>query len=34
MIVSDATPLIAFARIGELTLLERIVLHVTLPETV
>jgi hypothetical protein len=34
MIVSDATPLIAFARIGELTLLERIVHHVTLPETV
>jgi uncharacterized protein len=34
MIVSNATPLIAFARIGELALLERIVHHVTLPETV
>jgi predicted nucleic acid-binding protein len=34
MIVSNATPLIAFARIGELTFLERIVHHVTLPETV
>ena len=34
MIVSNATPLIAFARIGELTLLEGIVHHVTLPETV
>jgi predicted nucleic acid-binding protein len=34
MIVSDATSLIAFAPIGELTLLERIVHHVTLPETV
>jgi predicted nucleic acid-binding protein len=34
MIVSNATPLIAFARIGELTLLERIVHHVMLPETV
>jgi len=34
MIISNATPLIAFARIGELTLLERIVHHVTLPETI
>ena len=34
MIFSEATPLIAFARIGELTILERIVHHVTLPETV
>jgi uncharacterized protein len=34
MIVSNATPLIAFARIGELALLERTVHHVTLPETV
>ncbi len=34
MTVSNATPLIAFARIGELTLLERIVHRVTLPETV
>jgi predicted nucleic acid-binding protein len=34
MIISNATPLIAFARIGELTLLEGIVHHVTLPETV
>jgi predicted nucleic acid-binding protein len=34
MIVSNATPLIAFARIGELMLLERLVHHVTLPETV
>jgi uncharacterized protein len=34
MIISNATPLIAFARIGELALLERIVHHVTLPETV
>src|SRR4030095_17252895 len=34
MIVSNATPLIAFALIGELALLERIVHHVTLPETV
>jgi hypothetical protein len=34
MIVSNATPLIAFARIGELTLLERLVRHVTLPEIV
>jgi predicted nucleic acid-binding protein len=34
MIVSNATPLIAFARIGELTLLEGIVHHVTLPEAV
>jgi len=34
MIVSNATPLIAFSRIGELTLLERLVHHVTVPETV
>jgi uncharacterized protein len=34
MIISNATPLIAFACIGELTLLEGIVHHVTLPETV
>jgi len=34
MIVSNATPLIAFARIGELALLERIVQELTLPQTV
>jgi predicted nucleic acid-binding protein len=34
MIVSNATPLIAFARIGELALLERIVEEVTLPQAV
>jgi predicted nucleic acid-binding protein len=34
MIVSNATPLIAFARIGELTSLEPIVHRVMLPETV
>jgi uncharacterized protein len=34
MIISNATPLIAFARIRELTLLEGIVHHVTLPETI
>jgi predicted nucleic acid-binding protein len=34
MIVSNATPLIAFARIGELTLLEGIVHQITLGETV
>lgn len=34
MIVSNATPLIAFARIGELVLLERIVEQLTLPQAV
>ena len=34
MIVSNATPLIAFARIGELALLERIVEQLTVPEAV
>lgn len=34
MIVSNATPLIAFARIGELALLERIVEQLTLPQAV
>ena len=34
MIVSNATPLIAFARIGELTLLERIVEQLILPQAV
>jgi len=34
MIVSNATPLIAFARIGELALLERIVQQLTLPQAV
>lgn len=34
MIVSNATPLIAFARIGELALLERIVEQLTIPEAV
>lgn len=34
MIVSNATPLIAFARIGELALLERIVEELTLPQVV
>ena len=34
MIVSNATPLIAFARIGELVLLERIVEELTLPQAV
>ena len=34
MIVSNATPLIAFARIGELALLERIVEEMTLPQAV
>jgi predicted nucleic acid-binding protein len=34
MIVSNSTPLIAFARIGELELLRQIVRHVLLPEGV
>jgi predicted nucleic acid-binding protein len=34
MIISNATPLKAFTRIGELILLGGIVHHVTLPETV
>lgn len=34
MMVSNATPLIAFARIGELGLLERIVEQLTLPQAV
>ena len=34
MIVSNATPLIAFARIGELNMLARIVHQVTLPQAV
>ena len=34
MIVSNSTPLIAFARIGELELLRQIVRHVLVPEAV
>ncbi len=34
MIVSNATPLIAFARIGELPLLERIIEQLTVPQAV
>ena len=34
MIVSNSTPLIAFARIGELALLQKIVEHVLIPEAV
>jgi predicted nucleic acid-binding protein len=34
MIVSNATPLIAFARIGELALLKRMVEQLTVPEAV
>ena len=34
MIVSNATPLIAFARIGELPLLERIIEQLTAPQAV
>ena len=34
MIVSNFTPLIAFARIGELELLQQIVRHVLIPEAV
>lgn len=34
MIVSNATPLIAFARIGELELLQRMVRHILVPEAV
>jgi len=34
MIVSNSTPLIAFARIGELELLQKLVQHVLVPEAV
>jgi len=34
MVVSNSTPLIAFARIGELDLLRRIVGHVVIPAAV
>lgn len=34
MVVSNSTPLIAFARIGELDLLQRIVGHVVIPTAV
>jgi predicted nucleic acid-binding protein len=34
MLVSNSTPLIAFARIGELDLLRRIVGHVVIPTAV
>ena len=34
MIIRNATPLMAFARVGELTLLEGIVHHVMLPKTI
>jgi predicted nucleic acid-binding protein len=33
MIVSNSTPLIAFARIGELTLLRQLVQHLFVPES-
>jgi predicted nucleic acid-binding protein len=34
MIVSDSTPLVAFARLGRLDLLRRIVQHVLIPQAV
>ena len=34
MVVSNTTPLIAFARIGELALLQKIVEHVLIPDAV
>lgn len=34
MIISNATPLIAFARIGQLTLLQKVLGSVTIPEMV